>query len=73
MTARLRAAWGWISGDYDRDGLLDIYITHFSDDYNTLFRNLGQGRFRDMTRGAGPDLQQLAHGGLGHRVRGPGP
>jgi len=40
-------------GDYDRDGLLDIYITHFSDDYNTLFRNLGQGRFRDMTRGAG--------------------
>ena len=40
-------------GDYDRDGLLDIYITHFSDDYNTLFRNLGRGRFRDMTRGAG--------------------
>ena len=40
-------------GDYDRDGLLDIYITHFSDDYHTLFRNLGQGRFRDMTRGAG--------------------
>ncbi len=36
-------------GDYDHDGLLDIFITHFSDDYNTLYRNLGDGNFRDVS------------------------
>ncbi len=36
-------------GDYDHDGLLDIFLTHFSDDYNTLYRNLGNGNFRDVS------------------------
>ena len=36
-------------GDYDHDGLLDIFITHFADDYNTLYRNLGGGNFRDVS------------------------
>ena len=36
-------------GDYDHDGLLDIFITHFVDDYNTLYRNLGDGNFRDVS------------------------
>ena len=36
-------------GDYDHDGFLDIFITHFADDYNTLYRNLGDGNFRDVS------------------------
>src|SRR5690606_13970850 len=28
---------GW--GDYDDDGLTDLYVTNFVDDYNTLYRN----------------------------------
>ena len=36
-------------GDYDHDGHLDIFITHFADDYNTLYRNLGDGNFRDVS------------------------
>ena len=36
-------------GDYDHDGLQDIFITHFVDDYNTLYRNLGGGNFRDVS------------------------
>lgn len=39
-------------GDYDRDGLLDLFVTNFSDDHNTLYRNLGNGVFRDMSRAA---------------------
>ena len=36
-------------GDYDADGKPDIYVTNFSDDYNTLYRNDGSGLFSDVT------------------------
>jgi hypothetical protein len=33
--------------DLDNDGWLDLMVTNFSDDYNTLYRNTGKGDFRD--------------------------
>ena len=36
-----------------RDGKLDIYITNFSDDSNTLYHNDGGGNFTDVTFQAG--------------------
>ena len=29
--------------DYNNDGWLDLVVTNFSDDYNTLYRNTGKG------------------------------
>ena len=46
---RTQAGMGLDLGDYDRDGFLDLYVTNFSEDYNSLYRNLGNGRFRDVT------------------------
>ena len=40
-------------GDYDLDGHLDIFKTHFSDDTNVLYRNDGKGYFNDVTIRAG--------------------
>jgi hypothetical protein len=40
-------------GDYDRDGKVDFYVSAFSDDYNTLYRNEGEGSFSDVTVRAG--------------------
>ena len=40
-------------GDYDLDGSLDIFKTHFSDDTNVLYRNDGKGYFNDVTIRAG--------------------
>jgi hypothetical protein len=37
-------------GDYDLDGHLDLFKTHFADDANGLYRNDGTGNFDDVTR-----------------------
>jgi hypothetical protein len=37
-------------GDYDLDGHLDIFKTHFVEDTNGLYHNDGQGNFEDVTR-----------------------
>lgn len=36
-------------GDYLNSGLLDLYNTVFSDDYNPLYRNDGGGNFTDVS------------------------
>jgi hypothetical protein len=46
---REQAGMGLALGDYDNDGRVDTYITNFSDDSNTLRRNLGEGLFEDVT------------------------
>jgi hypothetical protein len=50
---REQAAMGIAVGDYNRDGRVDLYITNFSDDYNTLYRNDGEETFSDVSAKAG--------------------
>jgi hypothetical protein len=51
--ARPQAGMGLAVGDYDADGWLDIFKTHFQDDTPVLFRGLGDGTFSDETARAG--------------------
>ncbi len=46
---RETATMGIAVGDYRNDGLLDLYTTVFSDDYNPLYRNDGGGNFTDVS------------------------
>lgn len=39
--------------DLDNDDWLDILVTNFSDDSNTLYRNTGENHFNDDSRGSG--------------------
>jgi hypothetical protein len=48
-----QAGMGVAVGDYDLDGSLDIFKTHFSDDTHVLYRNDGNGFFDDFTIRAG--------------------
>ena len=40
-------------GDYNLDGSLDIFKTHFADDTSILYRNDGTGFFDDVTNPSG--------------------
>lgn len=48
-----QAGMGVAIGDYNLDGHLDIFKTHFSDDTNVLYRNDGKGEFTDVTLASG--------------------
>jgi len=50
---RNQSGMGVSAGDYDCDGLLDIFKTNFSDDLPDLYRNRGKRLFEDHTEAAG--------------------
>ncbi len=47
--AASKRVWEWTPGDFNGDGRPDLHITNFSDDYNTLYRNDGEGLFTDVS------------------------
>jgi enediyne biosynthesis protein E4 len=46
---REQAGMGLGIGDYRNSGRVDLYITNFSDDYNTLYQDEGDGNFTDVS------------------------
>jgi len=44
-----QAGMGVDAGDYDGDGRTDIFVTNFSHETNTLYRNAGSGAFMDAS------------------------
>jgi hypothetical protein len=39
---------GVSNGDYDREGRLDLIVTNFADQYNTIYRKGPDGGFTDV-------------------------
>jgi len=50
---REQAGMGLGIGDFDNDGHLDVFKTHFSADTHILYKNNGKGTFRDVSTRAG--------------------
>jgi hypothetical protein len=50
---RAEANMGVALGDVDGDGLFDLYVTHLTEETNTLFKQGPRGQFRDQTARAG--------------------
>ena len=49
MDGLAQAGMGVDAGDFDDDGLADLFVTNFSHDTNTAYRNAGNGFFEDST------------------------
>lgn len=48
-----QAGMGVALGDYNLDGKLDLFKTHFADDTHILYRGEGEGHFADVTLPSG--------------------
>src|SRR5215213_748823 len=51
--------------DYNHDGKLDLFVTNFDDDYNTLYRNDGRNTFTDASYAAKIAAVSLPYVGWG--------
>ena len=49
QNARESASMGLAVGDYLNNGAVDLFATGFSDDYDTLFHNDGEGNFSEIS------------------------
>jgi enediyne biosynthesis protein E4 len=49
IDGRNQGGMGIDAADYDNDGLIDAFVTNFSNDYSTLYRNDGDLMFTDIT------------------------
>jgi enediyne biosynthesis protein E4 len=63
--ARAQAGMGADAGDYDGDGRVDLTLTAFARDRNSIYRNVGGGSFEDATATAGLATSTFARMGWG--------
>jgi hypothetical protein len=53
LSGRPQGTMGVACGDINNDGLLDFHVTSYQGDLATLYRNLGDGFFEDITHVSG--------------------
>jgi hypothetical protein len=62
---RAEGSMGVDAGDYDSDGMLDLFVTNLEAEGNALYRNLGDGGYADTSDAAGLALPSLPWVGFG--------
>jgi hypothetical protein len=60
-----QGSMGVTVGDYDHDGKLDLFVTNFDDDYNTLYHNDDRNSFTDASYAAKVAAVSLPYVGWG--------
>ncbi|MEE9295446.1 MAG: CRTAC1 family protein [Phycisphaerae bacterium] len=65
QSGQSEASMGVAVGDVDNDGDEDLFMTHLSNESNTLYRNDGTGVFRDVTTAARLGRLSVPYTGFG--------
>ena len=65
---KVSAGMGVDMGDYDNDGWLDLFVTNFQWETNTLYRNNGDGTFVDQTYDANLGKDSIPYLSWGTRI-----
>ncbi|MDT7542160.1 MAG: enediyne biosynthesis protein [Acidobacteriota bacterium] len=60
-----QGSMGVTLGDYDHDGRLDLFVTNFADEYNTLYHAGGRNSFTDVSYKANVAAVALPYVGWG--------
>ena len=50
---KANGSMGVDAGDYDDNGRLSLFVTNYENENHSLYRNLGNGQFQDVSHGAG--------------------
>ncbi len=66
--ARAQAGMGVDAGDYDGDWRIDLVLTAFAHDRNTLYRNVDGRHFEDASMSAGHRGADVRAHGVGRRI-----
>ena len=64
-SGQAQAGMGVALGDVDGDGLLDLFVTHLTEETNTLWVQGPAGQFRDRTAAVGPGRTDRRGTGFG--------
>ncbi len=60
-----QAGMGVDAADYNEDGRLDLFVTNYEDEHNTLYENMGSELFQDVSQQRGITLASLPWIGWG--------
>ncbi len=61
---QVQAGMGVATGDFNADGRIDLFKTHFSDDLPALYRNTGKNYFEDASRASGFEITRFVQWGV---------
>ena len=60
-----QGSMGVVWGDYDNDGMLDLFVTNFDNENNALYKNLGAKGFLEVSMEAGVGAPSIPYVGWG--------
>jgi len=67
FAGQIQAGMGVDVADADKDGAVEIFVTNYEGEHNTLYRNIGDSSFQDVSQSQGLAASSMRWVGWGNR------